>query len=152
MISRKGTVAPQTEGAAKPAHAPMYSSQCGGGGGGCPVLAAVCFLHSQRSCRRHTGKGPCERTPRCHQDTDLTTELWYSVGHGARHTETVFCRDAGNGMGIYACNMSLNFMPRELPDYAFATFYRNLVFLEKKLVMTNDELLFPSREVKGTEL
>lgn len=129
-----------------------------GRGGGRAVLAALCFLHSQRSCRRHTGKGPCERTPRCHQDTDLTTELWYSVGHRARHTETVFCRDAGNGMGnkepwhIRLCNMSLNFKPRELPDYAFATFYGNLVFLEKKLVMTNDELLFPSREVKGTEL
>lgn len=54
--------------------------------------------------------------------------------------------------GIYACNMSLNFMSRELPDHTFATFYGNLVFLEKKLVMTNDELLFPSWEVKGTEL
>lgn len=43
-------------------------------------------------------------------------------------------------------------MSRELPDYTFATFYGNLVFLEKKLVMTNDELLFPPWEVKGTEL
>lgn len=48
--------------------------------------------------------------------------------------------------------MSLNFMPTELPDYTFATFYGNLVFPEKKLVMTNDELLFPSWEMKGTEL
>lgn len=102
-------------------------------------------------------KGPREWTPSA---TRTQTSL---LNHGTAWDTELITRNLFSAVmlasawvirnpGIYACNMPLNVMPRELPDYTFATFHGNLVFLEKKLVMTNDELLFPSWKVKGTEL